>query len=65
MGRVLQREGGCGRRELDSEGRERGTEGVWRVSRREGVREGITKAGREVWGRSEGEMEGGRWGGRV
>ena len=43
------------------------TEGVWRVRRREGVREGITKAGREGRGRREGggRREVGRKGGRV
>ena len=48
--------------------REKGREGrkeVWRVRRREGVREGITKAGREGWVRREGGrewLEGGRGG---
>ena len=42
MGRVLQKEGGCGRREdgVGEGGRDRGTEGVWRVIRRQGVGEG-------------------------
>ena len=43
VGRVLQREGGCGRREDgvgEGEGRERG---------REGGREGITKGGMYGW----------------
>ena len=41
-----------------------GRKGVWRVSRREGVREGITKAEREGWGRREGGREGRREVGR-
>ena len=31
-----------------------GRKGVWRMRRREGLREGITKAGREGWVRREG-----------
>ena len=56
VGRVLQREGGCGRREgeWEREGRERGTEGGMEGETKGGVREGITKAGREGWGRREG-----------
>ena len=57
VGRVLQREGGCSKREegvVGGSGREKegieGRKGVWTVRRREGVREGITKAGREGWG---------------
>ena len=51
--------GGSGRGRGGREGRK----GVWRVRRREGVREGITKAGREGWGRREGGREGWREGG--
>ena len=59
-GYYKEREGGVGgRRAWERDGRERGRKGVWRVRRMDGVREGITKAGREGW------REGGRVGGIV
>ena len=53
-GYYKEREGAGGGSGIGREGRE-GRKGVWMVRRREGVREGITKAGREGWGRRKGE----------
>ena len=55
VGRVLQKEGGCGKREdgVGEGGKGEGRKRVWRVRRREGVGR-VTKAGREGWGRREG-----------